>query len=236
MDEQNNTETAALAEAHHDVVAQPEVLAEVRKVNSRRVKTERKPSPRKAVNTAAPIDMDEGASAPRSDNNQGAGAPQSKEPIMNFDATNWMNNFAAVPGADKFQTMFADATDRSQQLTEKSQKVAGEMVELTRANVEALVETGKIAAAGAQTLGQEAVARTRETLEQTAQQVRSLTQAGSPTEFFQLQGEIARTQFDRMVADGSRFAESMVKLAGEAFQPISTRTALNVEKLNELTA
>jgi phasin family protein len=226
MDEQSNVETEVThAEAHEEVVAQPEVLAEVRKVNARRVKTERKPRARKAVNNAAPIE-----------NNQTAEAVQTKEPAMNYDPANWMNNFAAVPGADKFQTLFADATERGQQLTEKSQKVAGEMVELTRANVEALVETGKIAAAGAQTLGQEAIARTRETLEQTAQQVRSLTQAGSPTEFFQLQGEIARTQFDRMVADGSRFAESMVKLAGEAFQPISTRTALNVEKLNELTA
>ncbi|MCW3798153.1 phasin family protein [Sphingomonas sp. BN140010] len=226
MDEQNDIAiSAGEAEAHHEVVAQPEVLAEVRKVNARRVKTERKPRARKAVNTAAPIDI-----------NTTAEAVQTKEPFMNYDPANWMNAFASVPGADKFQTLFADASERGQQLTEKSQKVAGEMVELTRANVEALVETGKIAAAGAQTLGQEAMTRTRETLEQTAQQVRSLAQAGSPTEFFQLQGEIARTQFDRMVADGSRFAESMVKLAGEAFQPISTRTALNVEKLNELTA
>ena len=226
MDEENQIETGPMeVEAHHEVIAQPEVLAEVRKVNARRVKTERKPRPRKAVNTAAPIETTERAEA-----------PQIKEPTMNYDAANWMNNFASVPGADKFQTLFAGATERGQQLTEKSQKVAGEMVELTRANVEALVETGKIAAAGAQTLGQEAMARTRETLEQTAQQVRSLTQAGSPTEFFQLQGEIARTQFDRMVSDGSRFAESMVKLAGEALQPISTRTALNVEKINEITA
>jgi len=226
MDDQTQIETGAgEAESHHDVVAQPEVLAEVRKVNARRVKTERKPAPRKTVNNAAPIDI-----------NEAADAAQPKEPAMNFDATNWMNNLASVPGADKFQTMFADASERGQQLTEKSQKVAGEMAQLTRANVEALVETGKIAAAGAQTLGQETMARTRESLEQTAQQVRSLTQAGSPTEFFQLQGEIARTQFDRMVADGSRFAESMVKLAGEAFQPISTRTALNVEKINEITA
>jgi phasin family protein len=110
------------------------------------------------------------------------------------------------------------------------------MVELTRANVEALVETSKIAAAGVQTLGQEALARTRENLEQVAAQAKTLTEAGSPTEFFQLQGEIARTQFDRMVAESSRFAESMVKLAGEAFQPLSTRAALNAEKINEITA
>ena len=108
--------------------------------------------------------------------------------------------------------------------------------QFAKANVEAIVESGRVAAAGAQTLGQEAVARTREGLEQAATQVKSLTDAQSPTEFFQLQGEFARVQFDRIVADSSRFAESLVKLAGEAMQPLSTRAALNAEKLSELSA
>ena len=227
MELQNdNAKTADTTEVHADVAMKPDVVAVVKKVNSRRVKTERKPRPRKAATSAA--------AAPRS---KAAPAAPIKETTMNYDATNWMNQFATtLPGADKFQNMFAGASERGQQLAECSQKVAGDMAELTRANVEALVETSKIAAAGAQTLGQEALARTRENLEHTTQQVRSLTQAGSPTEFFQLQGEIARTQFDRMVAESSRFAESMVKLAGEAFQPLSTRAALNAEKLNDITA
>ncbi|URD60579.1 phasin family protein [Sphingomonas sp. KRR8] len=219
-------ENAIVDTAADDAVVEPTVLEAVKKVNARRVKTERKPRARKAVNSAA-----KATTTP-------AQTPvETKEIPMNYDPANWMNQFAtAIPGADKFQTLFADAGERGQQLVERSQKVAGEVVELTRANVEALVESGKVAAAGAQTLGQEAIARTRENLEQATQQVRSLTQAGSPTEFFQLQSEIARTQFDRMVAEGSRFAESMVKLAGEAFQPLSTRAALNAEKINEITA
>ncbi|CAA9522657.1 MAG: hypothetical protein AVDCRST_MAG62-1214 [uncultured Sphingomonas sp.] len=224
MDDQINTAEAHAP--HTEAEMQPEVVAAVKQVNARRVKTERKPRARKAVN-----------SAPKT---QPAASPApAKDKPMNFDATNWMNSFAntsALPGADKFQSLFADAGERGQQLVEKSQKVAGDVVELTRANVEALVETSKIAAAGAQTLGQDALARTRENLEQVAAQAKTLTEAGSPTEFFQLQGEIARTQFDRMIAESSRLAESMVKLAGEAFQPLSTRAALNAEKLNELSA
>jgi phasin family protein len=224
MDDQINTAEAHAS--HTEAEMQPEVVAAVKQVNARRVKTERKPRARKALN-----------SAPKTQ--QAASPAPAKDKPMNFDATNWMNSFAntsALPGADKFQSLFADAGERGQQLVEKSQKVAGGMVELTRANVEALVETSKIAAAGAQTLGQDALARTRENLEQVAAQAKTLTEAGSPTEFFQLQGEIARTQFDRMIAESSRLAESMVKLAGEAFQPLSTRAALNAEKLNELSA
>ena len=230
--------TAPAADAQAAVMAEPkktrarrvkvdaDVVEAVKKVNARRVKTERKPRGRKAQ-TAAP------AAAK-------AAAPQiEKDTSMNFDAVNWMNNlpgFTTVPGADKFQSFFAEAGERGQQAAERSRAAAEQLVEMTKANVEALVESGRVAAAGAQTLGQDAIARTREGLEQAATQVKSLADAQSPTEFFQLQGEFARVQFDRIVADSSRLAESLVKLAGEAMQPISTRAALNAEKLNELSA
>lgn len=204
-----------------------DVAQVVEKVNARRVKTEKKPRGRRAQTAGAAPQVK--AAAPKID----------KETTMNFDSANWMNNFApftALPGADRFQSMFAEVGSHGQQAVERSRAAAGTLVELTKANVEALVESGRVAAAGAQTLGQDAVARTREGLEQAATQVKSLADAQSPTEFFQLQGEFARVQFDRLVADSSRFAESLVKLAGEAMQPISSRAALNAEKLNELSA
>ena len=228
MDTQNETITAE-PEANVDTTVQPEVVEAVQKVNARPVKTERKPRARKASAAAT-------ESRPRKARVAHTAPQIEEEDAMNFDTANWMNNFAAVPGADRFQTLFAEASERGQQMVERSQKAAGELVELTRANVEALVETGRIAAAGAQTLGQDALARTRDGVEQTVAQVKGLAEAQSPTEFFQLQGEIARTQFDRLVAEGSRFTESMVKLAGEAIQPLSNRAALNAEKMNDLTA
>ena len=200
---------------------------------------ERKPRGRKPASLTSPRRSTAGRPAAAARANSTATKIEKETRAMNFDATNWMSNLtntAAFPGADKAQALFADVGSRGQQMIEKSQAVTGGMVELTRANVEALVETSKIAAAGVQTLGQDAVARTRDSLEQAAAQVKTLAEAASPTEFFQLQSEMARTQFDRMIADSSRFAESMVKLAGEAMQPISTRSALNAEKLNKITA
>lgn len=232
MEEQNEQ----VAETTLETV-EPEVVEAVEKINARRVKTERKPRARKAATEArTPRPRKPELSAEEAADVFAAAPKIEKEPTMNFNTANWMNNFAQVPGADRFQALFSDSAERSQQLVERSQKATGELVELSRANVEALVESGRIAAAGAQSLGQDALARTREGLEQTVAQVKTLAEAQSPTEFFQLQAEIARTQFDRLVADGSRFTESMVKLAGEAMQPLSNRAALNAEKLNELTA
>lgn len=146
--------------------------------------------------------------------------------------------FAGVelPGADQFQTLVAEANERGQDMVKKSQKAAEELAELAKANVEALTEAGRIAASGAKTLGQDLLASGREGFEQASASVKTLADAKSPTEFVQLQAELARTSFDRMVAEGSKFAEAMVKLAGEAVQPISNRASINAERMSEIAA
>ena len=138
--------------------------------------------------------------------------------------------------AAPFQNLFANAGERSQEAFKRSQKAAEELAELTRANIEAFVDAGRIAVEGTRALGQDVVASGREGVEQAADAVRSFAEAKSPTEFLQLQTEFARTSFDRLVAESSKLTESMVKLAGEAIQPISNRASVSAERLNKLVA
>jgi phasin family protein len=154
---------------------------------------------------------------------------------MNF-VPNTFPGFEAFSGSTPFQSLFADAGERSQEAVKRSQKVAQELADIAKANVEAVVEAGRLAAEGARSIGQDAVARSREGAEQTADAIRSLAEAKSPTEFIQLQSELARTSFDRMVAESSRLTESMVKLAGKAFQPLSNRATANAERFNDIVA
>ena len=99
-----------------------------------------------------------------------------------------------------------------------------------------MVEAGRVAAEGARSIGQDVVATSRDGVEQAADAIRSLAEAKSPTEYLQLQGEFARASFDRFVAESSKLTESMVKLAGEAFQPLSNRATANAERFNTLVA
>ena len=145
-------------------------------------------------------------------------------------------NFDAIPAFAPLQTIFADANERSQELVKKSQKVAEELADLARANVEAVVEAGRVATEGARTIGQDVVAKQRDGFEQAADAIRSLAEAKSPTEYLQLQGDFARASFDRAVAETSKLTESLVKLAGEAFQPLSSRASANAERFNTLVA
>lgn len=165
---------------------------------------------------------------------QPAAAKQRNED-MNSNSTNWFAGFGALPTAP-FQSMFAEAGERGEEAVRRGQKAAEELADLTRANVEAFAEAGRIAAEGARSFGQDAAASGREHIEQAADAVRSLAEAKSATEFVQLQAELTRASFDRLVGESSRLTESLVKLAGEAFQPISTRASLNAERLNKLVA
>ena len=154
---------------------------------------------------------------------------------MTYDFNQLFAGFQ-LPGADRFQTLFADAGSKGQEYAAKGQKAAEELSELTKANVEALVEAGRIAASGAKAIGQDAIASSRQGLELASQNVKTLSAATSPTEYLQIQSELARASFDRFVAETSKLTEQMVKLAGEAIQPISNRASVNAERINELMA
>jgi phasin family protein len=145
-------------------------------------------------------------------------------------------NIDAIPALAPFQTILTEANERSQELVKKSQKVAEELADLARANVEAVVEAGRVATEGARSIGQNVVAKQRDGFEAAADAIRSLAEAKSPTEYLQLQSDFARASFDRAVAESSKLTESLVKLAGEAFQPLSNRASANAERFNTLVA
>ena len=143
-----------------------------------------------------------------------------EEPIM--DATTTI---------DQTKTIFAEATDRTKTAYAKGQQMVGEIGEFSKGNVEAIVESSKIAAKGLEQFGQSAAAYVRSSFEEAQSQARTLASAGSPTEFMKLQGDFARTAFDRMVAEASKNTEAMLKLAGEVAQPISNRLALAADRM-----
>jgi phasin family protein len=186
----------------------------VKKVNKRAVKTVKRA--RKAVR-AAGIKQIEGTKT------------------MTYDFNQLFAGFQ-LPGTDKVQELFADAGERSQQLVAKSQKTAEEFNELAKANVEAIVEASRIYAGGAKAIGQDVIASSRNGIEQASEAVKTLAEAKSPAEFFQIQSDLARASFDRFVAESSKLTERVVKLAGEAVEPLQTRASVNAERINNLVA
>ena len=134
-------------------------------------------------------------------------------------------------GAAKAQALFAEWNDRTKAAVEKSTKLVEDANDFAKGNVEALVESGRIAAKGFESLGQEAAEYGRKSFENATAALKSLAAVKSPTEFFKLQSDFFRTSFDSYVAEASKNTEAMIKLAGDAAQPISNRIAVAAEKV-----
>ena len=164
-----------------------------------------------------------------------AAAPIERINTMAYDFNNLFAGFQ-LPGTDKYQDLFANAGERSQELVAKSQKATADLTDLAKANVEAIVEAGRIAATGAKAIGQDVIASSKDGIERASDAVKTLAEAKSPTEFFQIQSELARASFDRFVAESSKLTERVVKLAGEAAQPLQNRASVNAERINDLVA
>ena len=130
---------------------------------------------------------------------------------------------------EKATEFFADVREKATEAAEKGKKFAADAVEFNKANVEAMIEAGKIVAKGAQDMGKTNFEYAKKNLEEAQAAVKELTAVKSPTDFVKLQGELARKGFDTAVAQGSKNTEAMVKLVSDMFQPISNRIAATTE-------
>ena len=133
----------------------------------------------------------------------------------------------------KIKDVVAGAQDRAKTAFEKTSAFASGYGDFAKGNVEAIVESSKILAAGLQDMGKSYVAEGKSAVETMTADVKELAAVKSPTDFFKLQGELLRRNFDAAVASTSKHSEAVVKLAGDAFAPISTRVSLAVEKVKQ---
>ena len=126
---------------------------------------------------------------------------------------------------------FGEYQTRAKAAYEKGTEVATEVTEFAKGNVEAIVESSKIFATGAQSLGKTYVEEAKSAYETLTADVKELAAVKSPTELFQLQGKIARRNFDVFVATSSKNTEAFLKLANDAFAPLTGRVEIATEKL-----
>lgn len=131
--------------------------------------------------------------------------------------------------AEKAAEFFADIREKATEAAEKGKKFAAEAAEFNKANVDAVVEAGKIVAKGAQEIGNTNMEFAKKNFEEVQVAVKEMTSVKSPTDFVKLQGELARKGLVTVVAQGSKNTEAMVKLVSEMFQPISNRIAATTE-------
>lgn len=191
------------------------------------------PKPVVAAAPAAPAPQPEIKTESKHETAAARPIEQTKGPTMTDTTTKTVDaakTFAKDAQA-KATELFNDFNTRTKAAVERSTKLVEELNEFNKGNIEALVESGRVAAKAAETIGQQAADTARKNFEQTTAALKSFASAKTPTEFFQLQSDYARSAFDTLIADASKNSETFLKLAGDVFQPISNRFAVAAEKI-----
>jgi phasin family protein len=122
-------------------------------------------------------------------------------------------------------------TSQAKDAAETSMKSIEEMTDLARGNVEAMLASARVAAAGFETLAAHISDVSRKSFEATTTAARAMTSAKTPNEMFQLQSDFAKTQFDHAVSEFSKMTEMMVKMSGEVMEPVQNRIAVANDKM-----
>ncbi len=136
----------------------------------------------------------------------------------------------------KFETAYSDFNEKARAGVEKSTKAIEELSDIAKGNVEAMVESGKIAAKGMETLGQEAVDYGRKSFEKATASMKSFATVKTPTEFFQLHSQLVSSSFDDFTKEAARHSEVMMKLASDIAQPLTARVTVVTDKVKSLAA
>ncbi|WP_428630527.1 phasin family protein [Sphingopyxis sp.] len=129
------------------------------------------------------------------------------------------------------EALTADFNAKAKDAMSKTSKLAEEAVEFNKANVEALVEAGKIAAKNMEVIGQEGVTFARKSFEDTTAALKGYTGVKTPADFFKLYAENSKKAFDAAVAQTSKTSELVVKMANDSFAPISNRVSVITSKM-----
>jgi phasin family protein len=138
--------------------------------------------------------------------------------------------------ADRLQAVFGDVNERARTQIERNTRVAEQMTELSKGNVEAFVASTKIVAKGLETVGQDVAEYSRKSFEDASAALKGFAEVKSATDFFRLQSDFARAQFDGFVSESSKLSETMIKLAGDVAEPLASRYSVAAERVKAAVA
>lgn len=128
---------------------------------------------------------------------------------------------------------FEQIATNSRAAMEQSLKAVNAITTMTRGNVEALLESSRLASGGIQTIAHEIANYSKRTLERTTSAARALTLAKTAPELMQLQNEFARVEFDNAVSEVSTLSETMFETMTAIFEPLQ-KQAIAAAQIKDL--
>jgi phasin family protein len=144
---------------------------------------------------------------------------------------------AMKAGTDAVTKAYDQALSACQDTVQKAfPQAAGRFEELAgvqRANLEAAFTVGTKAMKNAETLSEEMLAFNKKAMEEGVANAKKLFECKTMQEVVEFQTDLARAQFEAMLAQGTKMTDLALKMAGEIAEPVQARIGETVEKLGK---
>lgn len=141
---------------------------------------------------------------------------------------------AAQAGTEALNTGYAQAVAMTKEQVStyfpSAAKGFDEFAGFGKDNLDAAFQFGAVAAKGFEAIGKELMAYNQKALEAGMERATALLGCKTVQDVVEFQTEMARGNFDELVAQGTKITEISVKVANEAVEPISVRVNDTVEK------
>lgn len=111
-----------------------------------------------------------------------------------------------------------------------------DLFQFSKENVEAFVESGNVVVRGVQDLSKTFVTMAQESIDEQVAASRALIGAKSFKDVIDVSSNLAKTNFEKLVAESTRITQLSTKLAEEAFAPLSGRVNAAMERLTKTAA
>lgn len=131
---------------------------------------------------------------------------------------------------------FADTQAKVKEGMEKAMKTAEELMAFGQGNVEAMVKSGQIWAAGLQDISKLIAANAQASFDETMSTFKALSSAKSLKDAFELQASLARTTIEKTLAESGKLTDASMKLTEQTLAPLTARVSLAVEKFTKVAA
>ncbi len=106
---------------------------------------------------------------------------------------------------------------------------AEQIVSFGQGNLHAVAQSGEALASGCQDIARQVVTTAQASLEEGLAHFRAVTQAKSLQEALELQNRAARAWVERVVSDSGKLTEHSIRVAGQAYAPLSARFEAAIE-------
>ncbi len=113
---------------------------------------------------------------------------------------------------------------------EKVMKTAEELVAFSQGNMEAVVKSTQIWAAGLQDLSKHMAAAAQSSVDQSMSAFKAMSGVKSLKDVFELQSAFARSALEKSLTESGKLTDASFKLTEQALAPITARMNVAVEK------